>query len=121
MRHSIVIGTNEKEIRLPVAHICLWSNSNISQSSVSYCLHNHIIPITLYVLKDSDEGKDITNWIENEENRNNVSVEKMAMELLLPRMKTEELVEILEIARNQSYEEGYKQAQTDIRKALGMH
>lgn len=121
MRDHIVIGADAEEFRIPVCHTCLWLKADISQSSVSYCLHNKIIPITLYVLKNSDEGKNLTDWIKTEENQNNVSVKKKAMELILPRLTTEELMSILERAQDESYEQGYKQAQSDIRKSLGIY
>ena len=121
MRHEIIIGANEKEAHLPICHTCLWLCADISQSNISYCLHNKVIPITLYVIKDSDEGRCIADWIKNEENRNNESVGKKALELILSRLTVEELMIVLENARNKSYEDGYKQAQADIRQALGLH
>lgn len=121
MRHSIMIGADEKEVRLPCCHTCLWPNADISQSHVSYCLHNEIVPMTLYVLKDSDEGRHITDWIKNEENCNNDAVRKKALELMLPRLTTEEFISIIEQAQHSSYEQGYKQAKADIRKVLGIY
>ena len=121
MRHQIIIGTNGKEVKLPICHTCLWSCADISQSYVSYCLHNKVIPITLYVLKDSDEGREITDWIKIEENRNNESVNKKTLELILPRLTVEELMIVLKNERNRSYDDGYRQAQADIRQALGLH
>lgn len=121
MRHSIIIGADEKEVRLPCCHFCLWHGADISESSVSYCLHNGIIPTSLYILKDSYEGKCITDWLENEENCNNESVRKKALELMLPRLTTEEFINIIEQAQHLSYEQGYKQAKSEIRKALEIH
>lgn len=121
MRHSIIIGADEEEVKLPCCHTCLWLNADISQSRVSYCLHNGIIPMTLYVLKNSDEGKHITDWIQNEKNQNNESVRKKALELMLPRLRTEEFISIIETSQHLSYEQGYKQAKADIRKALGVY
>lgn len=120
MRYSIVIGTDEKEVILPWCHTCLWHRANISQSNVSYCLHNQIVPITLYVLKDSDEGRHITDWIQNEENCNDDAVSKKALELMLPRLTPEEIISVIERAQHLSYEQGYKQAKADIREVLGI-
>lgn len=121
MRHEIIIGTNKKEVQLPICHTCLWLCADISQSNISYCLHNKVIPITLYVIKDSSEGRCITEWIKNEENRNNESVGKKALELILPKLTIEELMTVLENVRNESYADGYKQAQANIRQALGLY
>ena len=54
------------------------------------------------------------------ENRNNKSVQRKALELLLPRLSVDEFFKIIDKEKKLSWDNGYSQAQYDIRKSLGL-
>ena len=115
MRKEIVIGT---ELCPLFNATCLWYSGHASQNKLFYLLHSNYAIV--YIYKDSPEGKKIEEWLSVQENRNNDSVDKKILEFLLPRMSPDEFVEILDMEKKSSWNNGYKQAQRDIKKALGL-
>ena len=68
----------------------------------------------------SEEGKNIEEWLSCEENRNNESVQRKALEILIPYLSVDDVLKIVNKERDAGYVNGYEQAQSDIRKALGI-
>lgn len=115
MRKEIVIGTDLHPL---FNSTCMWYFGDASQNKLFYILcSDHAI---VYIYKDSPEGKEMEEWLSVQENRNNDSVHKKMLEFLLPRMSPDEFAEILDMEKKSSWNDGYKQAQYDIKKALGL-
>jgi len=114
---EMVIGANIKPI---FTSIHLWKYSDISENSVFYIFNDKLSDIRIYVYKESDEGAAIKEWLSIKENRNDDSVQRKAIELLLPRLSVDDFLEIINKERKSSWDDGYEQAQYDIRKALGL-
>lgn len=119
MHKHIVIGT-DKQVDQALGGICPWKNANISENDSFYSLDNETIGTKLYIYKDSDEGRDLQTWLDNEDNRNNHSINKKALELMSSQLQPNEIVEIYDIKEEEGYAKGYADAQRDIRKALGL-
>lgn len=115
MKKEIVIGTDLKPL---FNSTCLWSLGHASQNRGFYILNSDYA--TVYIYKESQEGEEIEKWLSVKENRNNDSVDKKALEFLLPRMSADEFIAIIERETEASWCKGYTQAQRDIRKALGI-
>ena len=116
MNKEIVIGSDINPI---FNSICLWAGADASENSVFYILDSDITNTRIYIYKKSQEGEEIGKWLASEENRNNDSVQRKALELLLPRLTVDEFFEIIDKEKNSSWSSGYKKAQYDIRIALG--
>lgn len=114
---EMVIGANIQPI---FTSIHLWKYSDISENSVFYIFDEKLSGIRIYVYKESDEGEAIKEWLSIKENRNDDSVRRKAIELLLPRLSVDDFLEIINKERKSSWDDGYEQAQYDIRKALGL-
>lgn len=114
---EIVIGADIEPI---FNSICLWHFGDASENSVFYILNSRISNTRIYIYKKSDEGKAIEEWLSHKENRNNDSVQRKALELLLPRLSVDEFLEIVNKENKLSWRDGYQQAQHDIREALGL-
>jgi len=119
MRNKIIIGEHN-ENNIPSGGICIWKNADISENDSFYLLHDKTIKTKLYVSKDSEEGQSLKEWLENEENRNNESVNRKALELLSSQMEANEITQIYDIKEEEGYKRGYADAQRNIRKALGI-
>ena len=115
MEKEIVIGTDLKPLNNST---CLWYFGHASQNKLFYILHSDYALVFIY--KDSPEGNEIEKWLSVEENRNNDSVDKKILEFLLPRISADEFIELLNKEKKSSWDDGYSQAQHDIRKALGI-
>ena len=76
--------------------------------------------VWIHVLKNSKEGQMFKEWIEDENNQNRQSVERKAVELLLPLMDVEDFFKIIDREKDSSWSAGYREAQDDIRRALGL-
>lgn len=117
MNREIVIGANVKPI---FNSRCMWYRGDASENSVFYILNSDITDTRIYIYKNSKEGEEIKEWLSHEENRNNDSVQKKAIELFLPRLTVNEFFGIIDKEKSSSWNDGYKKAQYDIRKALGV-
>lgn len=117
MRDEIVIGADIEPI---FNSICMWYFADASENSVFYILNPKMPNVRIYIYKDSNEGRAIAEWLSHKENRNNKSVHRKALEILLPRLTVSEFLEIIDEAKSSAWDDGYKKAQTDIRKALGL-
>ena len=117
MSKEIVIGTDIEPI---FSSIALWYFGDISENSLFYILKSYITDTRIYVFKKSQEGKEIEEWLSCEENSNNYSVQRKALELLLPRLSVDDFLKIIDKEKSISWDDGYKKAQHDIRKVLGL-
>ena len=117
MEKEIVIGTNIKPIFNSIA---MWYYGDAAENSLFYILKEPMSDTRIYIYKESDEGMAIKEWLSHEENRNNKSVQRKALELILPRLSVDEFFEIINKEKNLSWNNGYEQARYDIRKALGV-
>lgn len=98
----------------------LWYFGDAAENSVFYILKESMSDTRIYVCKESDEGAAIKEWLSHKENRNNASVQRKALELLLPRLSVDEFLAIVVNEKKKSYKDGYNSAQYEIRKALGL-
>lgn len=115
MYKEIVIGTDLKPLN---NSICMWYFGHASQNKLFYILMSDYA--TVFIYKDSKEGKEIEEWLSVKENRKNDRVHEKVLEYLLPRMSVDEFVEILNMEKKSSWDEGYRWAQHKIRSALGI-
>lgn len=117
MSKEIVIGADVKPV---FNSISLWYMSDAKENTAFYILNSNILDMRIYIYKNSEEGKEISKWLSCEDNRNNDSVQRKALELVLPRLTVDDFLRIIDKERTSSYKEGYTKAQDDIRKALGL-
>ncbi len=115
MNKEIVIGTDLKPLHNST---CMWYFGHASQNKLFYILRSDYA--TVYIYKDSQEGKEIGEWLSVEKNRKNDRVHEKVLEYLLPRISVEEFVEMLDIEKRLSWDEGYRWARHKIRSALGI-
>jgi hypothetical protein len=114
---EIVIGTNIEPIFNSIA---LWKWGDAAQNSVFYILKERLSDTRIYIYKESDAGEKIKAWLSCEENRNNESVQRKALELILPHLSIDDFLEIINNERKTSHAKGYAKAQYDMRKVLGL-
>ena len=117
MSKEIVIGADVKPI---FDSISLWCMGDAKENTVFYILASNILDMRIYIYKNSEEGKEIGKWLSCKDNRNNDSVQRKALELVLPRLTVDDFLGVIDKERTFSWEEGYTKAQYDIRKALGL-
>lgn len=117
MRREVVIGTEQELGEERVDGARMWY---MVETNNFYILNMEMFDIKIYIYKDSPDGKEMDRWLSQEENRDNERVQKKALELLLPRLTIEEFFEVIDKEKSASWEGGYKKAQYDIRKALGI-
>lgn len=117
MEKEIVIGTNIEPV---FSSFAMWYYGDAAQNSLFYILKEHMSDTRIYIYKESDEGTAIEEWLSHEENRNNKSVQRKALELLLPRLSVDEFFKIIDKEKKLYWDNGYSQAQYDIRKSLGL-
>lgn len=118
MNREIFIGG--EKIQLPCCSIHRHGNSGVSDNSVVYNFDCKIMNVEIHIFKDSEEGIKFKEWIEDKNNQNRQSVEHMAIKLLLPLMNVEDFFGIIDKEKNSSWNAGYRKAQYDIRRALGL-
>ena len=117
MSKEIVIGADVKPV---FNSISLWYMGDAKENTAFYILVLNILDMRIYIYKNSKEGKEMAEWLSCENNRNNDSVQQKALELVLPRLTTDDFFEVIDKVKSSSWEEGYAKAQYDIRKALGL-
>lgn len=117
MTKEVVIGKNVKPY---FNSTCVWCGADVSENSKFYILNSDILETRIYICKDSTEGKEIAEWLSQEENRNNNSVQRKAIEIMLPRLTVDEFLSVIEKEKKSSAEQGYRNAQRDIRCVLGL-
>lgn len=117
MMNEIVIGADVEPIFNSIA---LWAYGDVSQNSVFYILKEQLSDTRIYIYKNSDDGNKIKEWLSCEENRNNKSVQRKALEILIPHLSVDDVLKIINKEKDVSYVQGYEQAQSDIRNALGI-
>lgn len=99
---------------------CLWHDSDISESSKFYIFCNELFDVQVYIIKGSPEAKELETWLSNENNRNNESVQEKSFEYIIPKLTVNDILEMVKVQKEHSHYEGYKDAQFDIRRALGL-
>lgn len=115
---EIVIGSDKQP---NFNSMTLWEWAPISENSIFYILENDLFEnIILYVDKNSNEGEDLKKWLDIDTNRNKQSVYEKALELLIPWLSTEDLYEAFTVKSKKAHEYGYRRAQINICKALGI-
>lgn len=115
---EIVIGSDKKPI---FNSISLWKWAPISENAYFYKLESDVISNTLlYVAKDSKEGMSLKEWLLNDSNRNKQSVHDKALELMIPYLTIDDLYNSFDLKIKEAWRDGYKKAQRDICKALGV-
>lgn len=117
MDKEIVIGADVEPIFNSVA---MWYNADVNENYAFYIFKSEIANFRIYVYKESEEGEEIKEWLSHDKNLNNNSVQRKALELLLPRLTVDDFFEIIEKEKNISWDKGYKKAQYDIRRAIGL-
>ena len=114
---EIVIGA---DIKPDYNSVSLWYFGDASENSLFYILNENMSDTRIYIYKESDEGAAIKEWLSYKENRDNDSVQRKALELLIPRLSVEEFLAIVKEQKKLAYKAGYHQAQYNIRGALGL-
>lgn len=116
---EVVIGSDKKP---NFNSVSLWNGAPISENNYFYILEsNVIINIRLYVTKESEEGRKLKEWLLIESNRNKQSVYDKALELMIPYLTIDDLYSSFDSKIKEAWNGGYKKAQCDIRKVLGIN
>ena len=92
VNREIVIG-GEKTWQGWSSLVC-WDGANISQNSYGYLIHCDMFDCKMFILRGS--------------------------ELCLKYLTTDEIIQRINQLRDISHQMGYKEAQSDMRKALGL-
>ena len=98
----------------------LWDYANISENSKFYILENKLFEYRLYIVKESEEGKAIKDWISKEENRNNEKVENRSLTFIMAYITSDDIINTLKSKYKEGFKKGYEQSQREIRKAIGL-
>lgn len=117
MTKEIVMGAN---VEPNFNSIAMWYYGDASENSLFYILKERLSDTRIYIYKESDDGVAIKEWLSDEKNRNNESVQRKALELLLPRLSVDDFFEIIDKEKKLSWDNGYRQAQYNIRNVLGL-
>jgi hypothetical protein len=114
---ELVIGTTKPS---KFNSHCMWYGADASENSIYYILNCDITDTRIYIYKDSTEGIEIKEWLSKEQNQNNDSVQRKALAIVMPYLSVDDFFEIINREKLTSWNDGYKKAQYDIRKALGL-
>ena len=117
MLKEIVIGANVEPIFNSIA---LWQWADVSQNAMFYIFKERISDTRIYIYKESEEGKNIEAWLSCKENRNSQSVQRKAIELLIPHLSVGDFLDIIDNERSTGHAQGYAEAQYDMRRVLGL-
>lgn len=107
------------EIRLPVCSFHAQRLSAVSENDLVYNLRCELTGTTLHIIKKSEAGAEFKEWIDQKENQNDERVERKAISYMLPLLSVDDFLTIINRERELSFENGYSEAQYNIRSALG--
>ena len=111
---EIVIGAKEK----PNLHDkCIISG--VLHFDSFYILRMVILPVVFYIYDESEEGIELSNFIKTSMDTQK-RIEEKGIELLFKYANTEDFFKIINEHYKVSFDCGYKNAQADIREALGI-
>lgn len=114
---EIVIGGN---IEPNLNSRCLWDYADAYENSTFYILENKLFDYRVYIVKKSEEGMDIKEWLSKEENKNNESIENKSLTFVIPFITKDDIIEKLKFKYDQGFKKGYEKSQREIRKAIGL-
>lgn len=117
MKKDIVVGSDLEPIFNSVA---LWAWADISENYYFYKLYNKIFGVHIYVTKESKEGEELKEWLNKDENENDEAITRKSFYYLKEYISWSDILELLEKEHKCGYDDGYYNAQSNIRKALGM-
>lgn len=117
MKEKIFIGGEKR--KLPCVSIHRYGDSGVADNDMIYRFECKLLNTEICIFKDSEEGRLFKEWINNEQNQTRQRVEHKGIELLLPLMSVDDLLEVISDIKESAWDDGYKTAQYDIRKALG--
>lgn len=117
MNRKIVIGGNLKP---DFNSCCLWPDSDISQNPDFYIIKNQVFITYVCVIKKSPEGKELRAWLNDPQHLNNTAIQSLSLKWVMPTLVGEDITQLVVRTQEQSFEAGYKKAQFDIRRALGV-
>jgi hypothetical protein len=96
-----------------------YSLDCVSENNKRYWCHEPLFGYDVHILIDSPVGKKITEMIDKRED--NEVVGEYLTKLVLNRIESEDVVELIKEKCDAAYDVGYHDAQKDMRKAMGFH
>lgn len=117
MWKEIIIG-GDKTWKSWMAKSC-WFGSNVTENGDSYMIRNTEYQYDVFVLKNSEQAKEFEILLENNKG-NDEFFDNYSTTLLLRHLTLDGFKELLKEKQEESFKKGYKKAQSDIRKALGL-
>ena len=116
INREIIIG-GEKTWQGWSSHVC-WDGANVSQNSYGFLIHCDMFDCKMFILNGCEECDKLKYFISHE--GSNYVIEHYAIQLCLKYLTTDEVISGINRLRDMSHQMGYKEAQSDIRKALGL-
>ena len=125
MKDKIFIGSNgpcddPNYIHIsPIVTVCVWLYSNLSEDDIMYAYFpdSEFLP-SVYIYKNSDEGRELTEWVKDSENQNDTAVHNKMLQILCNSLPREDLYDLMIIIKNQANFEGYKRGKLEIRNGI---
>lgn len=117
MWDDIIIGKGEKGTSA-FKVFDIEGNENISENKISYWISHCFLDTGVTIFKDTVEGQTLSNMRQNK-----VGIERINQwldELVIKKMKPEELMNKIKESQSEFYEKGKVDKQKEILKALGV-
>lgn len=108
---TVYIGVNSE-----VNKVYRAITKNISENKDEYCVKCENFNTKLYIAKDTEEGKKITNVLDNK--ALSYTIEKIAMKISLPHLTVKDILQLLSDEYDKAFKAGKREAICNVRKAL---
>lgn len=116
MSKNFYVGLEKERIGTWCSMLC-WSNAEVSENEIFFYLKNKVFDCSFYISKKSDEGKSLEEIVKTKDDS---LVEEFSNNLAMKYLNYRDILILLEETEVCAFEDGYKSAQKDIRKALGL-
>ena len=116
MSKNFYVGLDKERIGTWCSMLC-WSNADVSENEIFFYLKNKVFDCSFYISKKCDDGKALEKIVKTKDND---LVEEFSNNLAMKYLNYRDILILLEETEVYAFENGYKSAQKDIRKALGL-
>ena len=116
MNNTFYIGFDKEKIGIWCSTIC-WPNANVSANELGYHVRNEAFICDFYISRKSEVGKALEQIVKSKCNN---LLEEFSNNLAMEYLNYKDIFILLEEATAHGFENGYRSAQKDIGKALGL-
>ena len=116
MSKTFYIGFNKENFG-SWCSVSRWPGLPVSSNARGFKLNNDYFECEFYISKESEVGKKLFEIVDMADE---IALENFNNALAMEYLCYEDIIRIIKKRERKSYEDGYKQAQKDIRIALGI-